>query len=107
MICQIFGFGAFSTIRHYGAEKVSPKLFDMNNPGIGLSEANMSTTINSTIGRNITCTFNRYNINSESLVPTSGTRYIEIGPNSNFYVMTAFGAGNIKYQNTNTSNQTD
>lgn len=107
MVCQIFGFGSFSTIRHYGAEKVSPKLFDMNNPGIGLSEANMSTTTNSSNGRNITCTFKRDNIKSASLVSTSGTRYIEIGPNSNFYVMTAFGAGIISNQNTNKSNKTD
>lgn len=74
---------------------MEPMIFDANTPDIGLKEASITTVSNNNGGRNITCTFKRDNIKPSSLNPPNGTRYIEIGQDSIFYVLSAFGSGKI------------
>ena len=93
VVCQ--SSGSSSKISHYTAVEMDPMIFDTNIPDIGLKEASITTVSNNNGGRNITCTFKRDNIKPSILNPPNGTRYIEIGQDSSFYVLSAFGSGKL------------
>lgn len=72
---------------------MEPVAFDKDKLEVGLNNAAMSIS-NIEGGQSISCEFTRNNMKPNGLTLPEGTRYLEIGPDSKLYVLTAFGASN-------------
>ena len=73
---------------------MDPVAFDKDKLEVGLNNAAMSHVSNEKGGQTVTCEFKRDNMKPDGLTLPEGTRYLEIGPDSKFYVLIAFGSGN-------------
>ena len=86
--------GTGSVVSHYASKKMDPVAFDKDKLEVGLNNAAMSHVSNEKGGQTVTCEFKRDNMKPDGLTLPEGTRYLEIGPDSKFYVLIAFGSGN-------------